>query len=314
MKKVLVTGAAGYIGSNLVKSLEKDYQVIAFDDLSNGNSQRISSQSVFYQGSITSKKLLTRIFKSHNIDTVFHLAALKDVTESICNPRKYMDVNYQGTQNIVEIMKKFNCERIVFSSTAAVYGNKEDNLYSEEMPCAPINPYGESKLRAESYLKADGDIKSAILRYFNLVGGKSQLMFDRESQNLFNNIMRAISLRKSFQIYGGDLPTHDGTCIRDFINVGDVVDAHLKAHQYLESDNFGESLILNIGRGSGNSILEVINKFEEIAARKINVEMCDSRIGDPYQAVASVGLAAERINFRATTGLETSISETLAYY
>jgi UDP-glucose 4-epimerase len=229
-------------------------------------------------------------------------------------PRKYFEVNLSGTQNIVSAMKEFNCQKIVFSSTAAVYGNRKDEMYSEEMDCQPLNPYGESKLKAEILLEETKGLQAIILRYFNVVGGQSEILYDRSSENLFNNILFSISTNRNMKIYGKDLPTRDGTCIRDFINVADIVSAHVEAQKYLYSHQHSKPLILNVGTGVGHTILEIVKLFELYSKKVIQKEMCDARKGDPIKAVAAPFLASTLIDFRAKKNIEQSIMESLSNY
>ena len=292
--KILVTGAAGYIGSHAVNSLLKsDFEVVAYDNLSTGFRSAVPSQVKFIDGDIRSTDLLTRVLEENNIQAVLHFAAKLKVPESITKPLDYYDNNISGTISLIQACKTANVNKVIFSSTAAVYGtaNGNEGLVSENSIVAPINPYGSSKFMAEKILQdaetAHG-IKSVILRYFNVAGaavdGKNGQRTADASHLIKVASEAAIGKRQQVQVFGTDYPTKDGSGVRDYIHVEDLIDAHILALQYLLKG--GESQIMNCGYGRGYSVLEVLEAMKRISGTSFGVLTQDRRIGDAPHLVA----------------------------
>ncbi|MGE5084771.1 MAG: UDP-glucose 4-epimerase GalE [Bacillota bacterium] len=292
--KILVTGAAGYIGSHAVNSLLKaDYEVVAYDNLSTGFRSAIPSQVKFIDGDIRDTGLLTRVLEENKIQAVLHFAAKLKVPESITKPLEYYDNNISGTISLIQACKTANVNKIIFSSTAAVYGtaNGHDGLVSENSIISPINPYGSSKLMAERILQdaetAHG-VKSVILRYFNVAGaavdGKNGQRTADASHLIKVASEAACGKRQQVQVFGTDYPTKDGSGVRDYIHVEDLIDAHILALQYLIQG--GESQIMNCGYGRGYSVLEVIEAMRRISGTPFGVMTQERRAGDAPHLVA----------------------------
>lgn len=300
-KSILVTGGAGYIGSHVVKLLgERGENIIILDDLSTGFEHSIL-YGKFIQGNTGDKKLVDRILQQHNIDSVLHFAAHTIVPESVENPLKYYENNTCCTRNLLECCSKAGIENIIFSSTAAVYGELETGFASEETPTAPINPYGSSKLMSEQMIRdlsKATELNHVILRYFNVAGSDPDGKIGQSTKNATLLIKVAaevaVGKREKLFVFGTDYPTPDGTGIRDYIHVSDLAEAHINALDYLR--NNGESTTLNCGYGHGFSVKEVINAINEEHGLPICVEEMPRRAGDPPELIS----VAEKI--RQTIG------------
>jgi UDP-glucose 4-epimerase len=300
-KSILVTGGAGYIGSHVVKLLgERGENIIILDDLSTGFEHSIL-YGKFIQGNTGDKKLVDRILQQHNIDSVLHFAAHTIVPESVENPLKYYENNTCCTRNLLECCSKAGIKNIIFSSTAAVYGELETGFASEETPTAPINPYGSSKLMSEQMIRdlsKATELNHVILRYFNVAGSDPDGKIGQSTKNATLLIKVAAEVaagkREKLFVFGTDYPTPDGTGIRDYIHVSDLAEAHINALDYLR--NNGESTTLNCGYGHGFSVKEVINAINEEHGVPICVEEMPRRAGDPPELIS----VAEKI--RQTIG------------
>ncbi|OJU82631.1 MAG: UDP-glucose 4-epimerase GalE [Chlamydia sp. 32-24] len=299
---VLVVGGAGYIGSNIVKLLKKrNYNPIVLDNLSTGD-ERTLLNATFYKGELADKVLLKQIFKTHNIKTVFHFAALINVGESVKEPSQYYKNNVCDTLFLLDAMREYNIKYFIFSSSAAVYGTPSQVPIKESSICNPINPYGQSKLMIEKIL-ADFDVayglKSSCLRYFNAAGGDPEgaiKNYQAYQGNLIPRVLRSLKkLQGSVIVYGNDYPTPDGTCIRDYIHVWDLAEAHIKAMEQLWNQN--KSTIYNLGNGQGYSVLEVIKKAEEITGKKLTFTFGNRREGDPVTLIADASLAYKELEW-----------------
>ncbi len=287
MKTVLVTGGCGYIGNNMVKSLlEKKYEVIIIDSLINGSIEAIEPNVKFYQGDIRNKDVLRKIFTENNIDLVMDFAALLDVEESWDIPTEYLDVNVNGLISILEVMEEFSVKNIVFSSTAAVYGDSVEKL-TEESYLNPTNPYGDSKLSAEKFLgyyAKKYEMNYIIFRYFNVVGSKKIGYTWEDFSSVVPNILTSLQSGKTFVINGDDYDTKDGTCVRDYIHMDDLIQAH-----QLVVDNFDtiEKGVYNLSVGEGTTVMElytwITNKFNIDSKYEIGAR----RPGDIIYSVAS---------------------------
>ena len=316
---ILVTGGAGYIGSHCsLALLERGEEIVIFDNLSTGHIETINKLKEygtvnFIQGDLTNKNDVSELFKKYNIDSVIHSAAFSLVGESVSNPQKYYFNNVYGTLNLLEGMLGCGINKIVFSSTAATYGEPKYNPIDEKHPQEPINPYGQSKLMVEKimddYSKAY-NLKSVRLRYFNVAGADSEARigeWHNIETHLIPNILKStFNTNKTFEIFGDDYPTNDGTCVRDYINVEDLAHAHILALDYL--NNGGETNYFNLGTKNGDSVKEVFQACEKICNRSIDVKIKPRREGDPSTLVADNKKAKETLKWLPTKDLEMSIS------
>ena len=291
--KVLVLGGAGYIGSHTVYMLiERGYEVVVVDNLATGFVSLIHPEATFYKGDIKDKEFLTCVFTEEQIKGVIHFAANSLVGESMEKPLKYYDNNVYGTQVLLEVMNEFNVKSIVFSSSAATYGNVEVMPITEDSPNNPSSAYGETKVVMEKMMKwcdlAYG-IKYVALRYFNACGahpnGVIGELHNPETHLIPLVLQVPLGKRELISVYGNDYKTSDGTCIRDYIHVLDLADAHIKALEYLEMG--GASDYFNLGSGVGFSVLEIIDAAEKVVGKPIKREVVGRRAGDPDILVAS---------------------------
>ncbi|MEH7124753.1 UDP-glucose 4-epimerase GalE [Bacillus sp. JJ1773] len=289
---ILVTGGAGYIGSHLVDYLiEKGMKVIVIDNLQTGHREAIHPKAIFYECDIRSSEIIMNIFNKEKIEAVFHFAAASLVGESMNDPLKYYDVNVSGTRSLLEAMSRHCVKYLVFSSTAAVYGDSHKQPIKESFPLQPSNPYGETKLAMERMIKWWGDAFNASyvsLRYFNAAGAKETGELGEyhlpETHLIPIVLQAALGMREYVTIYGDKYPTKDGTCIRDFIHVEDLAEAHSMALQYLQ--NGGKSDVFNLGNTAGYSVKEVIRASIEETGKNIKVIVGDRRHGDPAELIA----------------------------
>lgn len=288
----LVTGGAGYIGSHTVKALKKKgYFTVVYDNLSTGH-EYAAKGDAFVKGDIFDSDLLSNIIKKYNIDSIIHFAAYSIVGESMENPKKYYINNVEGTLNLLNTMLDNNINNIVFSSTAAVYGEPKIIPITEDCPKNPTNVYGKTKLIIENiledYSKAYG-LKYIALRYFNACGadpiGDIGEDHNPETHLIPLVLQTCAGKRKSIKIFGQDYPTKDGTCIRDYIHVNDLANAHILAIQSLSNGH--KSDVYNLGNGNGFSVKEIIDTAEKVTRIKINKEIADRRSGDPAILIAS---------------------------
>lgn len=304
MKNILVTGGAGYIGSHaVVELLDSGYNVIVLDNLENGYIELVDRRAKFYRGDIRDIFSFENIFKENKIDAVMNFAGYIKVGESVLNPNKYYLNNTYGVMNIVEVMKKYNVKNIIFSSTAAVYGEvKCDGTVYEDYPTNPINPYGASKLMAERVIvdaaKAYG-INYSIFRYFNVGGAHEKYHIGQKGEGVTALIPIILQVakgeREKLSIYGDDYLTKDGTGIRDYIHVVDLVRAHIAALPILDRNISG---IYNLGNGNGFSVLEMLNAAKKVTNIDIKSEVIERRAGDPASVVASSEKAREVLGWK----------------
>lgn len=310
MSTWLVTGGAGYIGAHVVKSLlENDFKVVIVDDLSTGLARKVPSNVVFEKIDIAETNKLAQIMKSNKVEGVIHLAAKKAVGESMINPSLYFKENIGGFISLLEAMSQADVKRIVYSSSAAVYGTPTENKVTEKSATNPESPYGETKLVGEWLLKADEkarQIQWIALRYFNVVGAANPELGDTGVNNLVPMAFRALSNNQRPQVFGGDYATQDGSCIRDYIHVSDLADSHLIAAQKLLNENYCG--IINIGRGQGFSVKQVMDTISEVLGKNINYEVVDRRPGDPAQTIADVSKAKSDLNWEAKNDLKSMVS------
>lgn len=291
MTTVLVTGGAGYIGSHVVKALgEKGFQVIILDNLSTGHRDSVLAGELI-ESDLADTALLDRVFEQYRPDAVMHFAAFIEVGESVRDPLKYYRNNTANTINLLSAMERHGVENFIFSSTAAVYGIPENVPIRETQPVRPINPYGQAKLFVEKVLEdasGTGRLRYVSLRYFNAAGadagGRIGERHIPESHLIPLTLKAAKGKRKSVTVFGTDYPTPDGTCIRDYVHVTDLADAHLLALDHLQRQ--GGSAAFNCGYGHGYSVREVIDAARRVTAIDILVETASRRPGDPPALVA----------------------------
>lgn len=317
--KILITGGAGYIGSHtLIELSNAKYKFVVFDNLSNSSKKSIKRVEKiikkpisFEEGDIRDKKALDKVFKKYKIDSVMHFAGLKAVGESVINPLEYYDNNIVGTLKLLEVMKKNNCKKIVFSSSATVYNEVDAQNYiplKENFPTgATTNPYGRTKYFIEEILKdlhiSDPEFQIAILRYFNPVGAHESGTIGEDPNGIPNNLMpyisqTAVGKREFLSVFGGDYPTPDGTGVRDYIHVVDLANAHVKALDYLNNQT-SNPLIVNIGTGIGYSVLDMVKAFEKASGKQVPYKIGQRRQGDISTCYSDSSFAKEVLNWEA---------------
>lgn len=319
---ILITGGAGYIGSNLVlKLLELGYNAVIFDNLSTGHIEAVNKLknlnlkgkiADFIKGDLKNIQEIEEVFLKYKFEAVFHFAAFSIISESVKNPSKYWENNFSGTKNLLDVMKKFATDKIIFSSTAAIYGEPNYVPIDENHPQKPINTYGKTKLAVE-FLMDDYskiyNIKSVRLRYFNVIGAdKLQRAgeWHNKETHFIPNILKSLNTESEmFSIFGNSYNTKDGTCIRDYIVIDDLIDAHIKAFNYL--NNGGKTDYFNLGTKEGNSIFEVIKAAEEITGKKLKYEIKEKREGDPAILIADNKKAKEILNWQPQKTLKEGI-------
>lgn len=318
---VLVTGGAGYIGSHTVlELLKRGEEVIVIDNLQKGHKEALLSEAKFFEGDIRDSAFLDQVFTENKIEAVVHFAADSLVGESIEDPLKYYDNNVGGAISLLRGMSKHNVKKMVFSSTAAVYGEPDLMPITETLQTNPTNPYGETKLAIEKMLKwceqAYG-IQYVILRYFNVAGADldGKLGEDHQPETHLIPIILQVALgkREKIMIFGGDYETSDGSCIRDYIHVTDLADAHILAIQRLREG--GSSSTYNLGNGNGFSVKEVVEISRKVTGMLIPAEVTALRLGDPARLVASSEKAANELGWKPKyTTLETIIESAWRWF
>lgn len=317
---ILVTGGAGYIGSHMaLKLLENNEKVVVFDNFSTGHIETIETlmkegkdNFEFFEGDLLNLNDLNALFKGRNIEAVIHFAAFSLVEESTKNPAKYYKNNVTGSINLLDAMHKYNVNKIVFSSTAATYGEPEEIPIKETSLQNPVNPYGTSKLTVEKimddYDRAYG-IKSVRLRYFNVAGADSKCRIGENhypETHLIPNILKStFNNKKTFKIFGDNYNTKDGTCVRDYINVEDLINAHLLALKYLLAG--GKTDFFNLGTNEGNSVKEIFDLCTKVTNKEIPFEIAQKRAGDPAVLIADNKKAKEILGWNPEKTLYDSI-------
>lgn len=319
---ILVTGGAGYIGSHFVLELLKQgYDVVVFDNLSVGHIETINTlqkQNLkgkfidYINGDLKNINDVKEVFKRYKIQAVVHFAAYSQVNESVKEPSKYYQNNVGGSINLLHEMINNNVKKIVFSSTASTYGEPQYTPIDEKHPQEPINPYGKTKLAIEKImdeLDNSNELKSVRLRYFNVIGAdKDSLIgeWHNPETHLVPNILKStFNKSQTFKIFGDDYNTKDGTCIRDYININDLIDAHILALDYLLKG--GETNYFNLGTNEGNSVKEIFDICEEVTQQKIPVEIVQRREGDPAVLIAKNDKAKEVLGWNPKRTLKDSI-------
>lgn len=301
--KILLTGGAGYIGSHVLLSIiENKHEVIVIDDLSTGNKNLIPKNIKLINTNINNSEKISNLLVEENFDLLLHFAGFIKVEESVQNPDKYFKNNTDNAINLFETCYKHNLQNIIFSSTAAAYGNPSNNeSIREDETLAPLNPYGESKVKTEEYLLNNKDkYNSIILRYFNVAGAdpelRSGLISDTPTHLIKILSEVAVGKREKISVYGNDYNTKDGTAIRDYIHVSDLASIHLEAAKYLLENQI--SNIFNCGYGKGYSVLEVINIAKKIYGEKIKFEYDKRRPGDAEKLISNIDKLHQHINWK----------------
>jgi UDP-glucose 4-epimerase len=309
--KVLVTGGAGYIGAHVSELLQENgYSVRIFDDFSNGLDKRVKNFKDIFNGDITDREAVLK--SMDGMDAVIHLAAKKAVGESVSNPLKYYTNNVGGTMNVLAAMSLKKVNKLVFSSSAAVYSPSEKDAIEESDPTDPLSPYGATKLLSEQLISKVGQAEgfsTISLRYFNVVGSKKVEFGDNSRDNLVPKVFAAYKEGKSPEIYGADYPTKDGTCIRDYIHVQDLAEAHLVALKQLDTKVDG---VYNVGSGTGYSVKEIFDQLEESMAVKLNPVISARRSGDSPKLIASIKKIEKDLGWRPKATLKEMIDSAWA--
>jgi UDP-glucose 4-epimerase len=319
MSRILVTGAAGFIGSHAILALsEAGHDVVAIDDLSTGQRWAVPESMPFIQGDIGDRDLLRRLFAEHRIDAVMHFAGSIEVGESVTHPLAYYRNNTVGSLVLIEAVIEAGIKRMVFSSSAAVYGEPETQPILESAPTRPINPYGWTKLMTEQMLAdaaAAHGLSYAALRYFNVSGadpaGRAGESIKKPSHLIKRGVQVAVGTLPVLGIFGEDYPTIDGTCIRDYIHVSDLVDAHVLALARLETD--GGNLIMNCGHGKGVSIHEVVRAVERATGKTLPVKSAPRRPGDPPALIAAADRIRDELGWIPRYDLDAMVTHALAW-
>jgi UDP-glucose 4-epimerase len=317
--KVLVTGGAGYIGSHtLVELIESDHEVFVIDNLSNGHEEALKRVKIITKKNfefeildIQCSKSLHKVFKKFNPDAVIHFAGLKAVGESVNKPLIYYQNNVSGTLELLKVMDSYACKKIIFSSSATVYGNPEYLPLDEKHPVLPVNPYGNSKLIVENILEdwAQNDKIAIALRYFNPVGAHSSSIIGEDPLGTPNNLMPyisqvAVGRREMLNIFGDDYDTRDGTGERDYIHVSDLAKAHVSA---LNVDNNINFEVLNIGTGMGVTVKELLSLYNQVTGLDLKYKIAERRSGDVASLVACPDRAIEILNWTSKMSIKDAV-------
>ncbi|NUS24506.1 MAG: UDP-glucose 4-epimerase GalE [Streptomyces sp.] len=307
----LITGGAGYIGAHVVRAMTQAGEgTVVYDDLSTGIAERVPDGVPLVVGSTLDGERVARALTDHGITGVVHLAAKKQVGESVDQPLHYYRENVEGLRVLLEQVTGAGVPSFVFSSSAAVYGMPDVELVTEETPCAPMSPYGETKLAGEWLVRATGraaGLATASLRYFNVAGAATPALADTGVFNLIPMIFEKLTENAPPRIFGDDYPTPDGTCVRDYIHVVDLAEAHVAAARALRSAP-GRDLTLNIGRGEGVSVREMIDRVNAVTGYDRPPTVTPRRPGDPARVVASADRITAELGWKARHDVEDMIT------
>lgn len=310
MSRWLVTGGAGYIGSHVVRALQASGRsVVVLDDLSSGVESKVPADVPFIRASVLDRAAVEQTLRDYDIDGVIHLAAKKAAGESVYVPLEYYRENVLGMLTLLEAMRETNVRRLVYSSSAAVYGTPATNPISEDFPLQPESPYGETKVVGEWLARDSGgahEFSWIALRYFNVAGAASDDLGDPSVNNLVPMVFRALGEGKRPQIFGDDYPTPDGTCIRDYIHVTDLAEAHIAAAERCEQEHM--ALALNVGRGVGSSVREVMDVISDVIGRDVDAQVVARRAGDPPASTAATELIANTLGWHARYDLRDMVT------
>ncbi|MFE7749197.1 UDP-glucose 4-epimerase GalE [Streptomyces sp. NPDC057428] len=306
----LITGGAGYIGAHVAKAMKAaGERVVVLDDISTGNEARLPADVTLVRGSASDRGVLDQVLREHAVTGVVHLAAKKQVGESVEKPLLYYRENVTGLSVLLEAVVAAGVGRFLFSSSAAVYGVPDTDLITEDTPCAPINPYGETKLAGEWLVRATGrahGISTACLRYFNVAGTGEPELADTGVFNVVPMFFDRLTRGEAPRIFGDDYPTPDGTCVRDYIHVADLAEAHLAVAQRLDRNaagGDGGDLTVNIGRGEGVSVRRLAELVVEVTGLPAEPVVEARRPGDAATAVASAARMTEELGWTARRGM-----------
>ena len=310
MSTWLVTGGAGYIGSHVVRALlNADMKPVVIDDLSHGLAHRVPEGVPLIVARIQDHTAVTRAIREHEVTGVIHLAALKAAGESVQQPLEYYSENVGGMLDLLAVMRDEGVRNLVYSSSAAVYGNPPVNPVPEDAPLAPENPYGETKVVGE-WLARDAGVAWSLswvaLRYFNVAGAGSEDLGDNSVNNLIPMVFAALHEGCRPQIFGDDYPTVDGTCIRDYIHVVDLAEAHVAAARWCEHEQVAD--VFNVGRGKGSSVREVMDVITDVVGIDVDAEVAPRRLGDPPATFAHTDHIREVLGWSASRDLADMVS------
>ncbi|MFC8537220.1 UDP-glucose 4-epimerase GalE [Streptomyces sp. NPDC057249] len=308
----MVTGGAGFIGAHVVRAMVAGGQrVVVFDDLSTGSADKVPAGVPLVTGTVLDREALDAAIREHGVTGVVHVAGKKQVGESVERPLYYYKENVTGLEVLLESMADAGVDRLVFSSSAAVYGMPDVDLVTETTPCAPMSPYGETKLVGEWLIHAAArahGLRAASMRYFNVAGAASPELADEGVFNLVPMVFERLEAGEAPRIFGDDYDTPDGTCIRDYIHVEDIASAHLAAARRLEDAEPGTDLTLNIGRGEGSSVREMVDRILKVTGNEdATAEVSARRPGDPARVVASAERISQELGWSARYGVDEMI-------
>lgn len=323
---ILVTGGAGYIGSHtVVELLNLGKDVVIVDDLSNASEKVVDrietitgKRPTFYKLNVTDKDALRTVFEKETIESTIHFAAYKAVGESVQKPGLYYENNLMGILALVEVMAEFDVKKIVFSSSATVYGSFNPSPYKEDMPVGvPTSPYGQTKVMCEQILRdiyvSDKDWSISLLRYFNPIGAHESGLIGEDPSGIPNNLMPfiaqvAVGKREFLNVFGGDYDTEDGTCVRDYIHVVDLAKGHVKALEKLDQDK--QVYTYNLGSGKGTSVLELVNTFVEVTGAEVPYKIAPRRAGDLPSFFANADKALAELDWKTEKSIEDMCRDT----
>ena len=303
----MLTGGAGYIGAHIVRAFQAiDLPVVVVDDLSTGVRDNVPAGVPFVQASVQDRDAVRSAMREHGVTGLLHLAAKKAVGESVEKPLFYWDENVGGMVDLLQASLDEGVDRVLFSSSAAVYGNPPVELVTEETPTGPLSPYGGTKLAGEQVLRdlavASPSLRWAALRYFNVAGAVAPELADRSVANLVPMTFQALSAGRNPQLFGDDYDTRDGSCVRDYIHVVDLADAHAAAAKRLDQGPLGE--IYNVGRGEGVTVKEVFETVREVTGIDFEVDVAPRRAGDPTAYYADPSKVADDLGWKARLDLQ----------
>ncbi|QMU72893.1 UDP-glucose 4-epimerase GalE [Streptacidiphilus sp. P02-A3a] len=312
----VITGGAGYIGAHVIRAMAKEgIPVVVLDDLSTGDPDRLPAGVTLVTGSTLDRELLDRVMAEHEVEGVLHIAAKKQVGESVEQPLRYYRENVEGLRVVLEAAAAAGVRRFLLSSSAAVYGMPDVETVTEDTPCAPMSPYGETKLVGEWLVKATGrahNMGTVSLRYFNVAGAATPELSDPGVFNLVPMVFERLTSGRAPLVFGADYPTADGTCVRDYIHVADVADAHVAAVRRLRDRPDDTELVLNIGRGVGVSVREMLDVIGRVTGLDATGEVVARRAGDPARVVASADLIAKELGWTADYDVDEMIASAWA--
>ena len=327
--KILLTGGTGYIGSHTaLELLNTGYEVVIIDNLSNSKKEVVDmiksitqKDVVFYEGDLRNEELVTEIFEKESIDAVIHFAGLKAVGESVQKPLYYYQNNIDSTLVLLSVMQKMNCKKIVFSSSATVYGDPIFLPLTEDHPLSTTNPYGSTKLFIENILQdlyvSDNEWGIVILRYFNPVGSHESFLIGENPNGIPNNLMPFINKvafgdLEVLSVFGDDYDTKDGTGVRDYIHITDLAIGHLRALEYIKEKQVVE--VVNLGTGNGYSVLELVNSYENVNNIKLNYKIVERRPGDIATCYADATKAKKIMNWQADKSINEMCKSAYEFY